>query len=148
MRKSKLADKIISSSLYENGVIKNLEQISYANINGQRQEANIYQPEGVQMLGQMGREKPLSAITKEMIKDYQEKELEAKFFKDGEPMLYKEAIYEPLLKTPIDIDDIKNDLRILYNNKIATSQAIKDAEDNIKALDDYYKAFMRDIRIF
>ena len=72
--KSSLLDKIITSNLNENLANKRLEQISYSAINGQRQEAGVYQPEGVQMLGQMGREKPLTAITKEMIQEYQEEQ--------------------------------------------------------------------------
>ena len=62
-----LLDKIITSNLNNNATHKRLEQISYSAINGQRQEEATYKPEGVQMLGQMGREKPLTAITKEMI---------------------------------------------------------------------------------
>ncbi len=58
----------------DQAITRRLEQISYSAIDGQRQKDDIYQPEGVQMLGQMGREKPLTAITKEMIKEYQEEE--------------------------------------------------------------------------
>ena len=68
--KNSLFNKIISSNMKENEINKRLEQISYSAINGQRQKEETYKPEGVQMLGTIGREKPLQAITKEMIKEY------------------------------------------------------------------------------
>ncbi len=80
---------------------KRLEQISYSAINGQRQEAGIYQPEGVQMLGQMGKEKPLTAITKEMIQEYQE-EQNKPVMVDGEARKYMKADYEPQLQVPFE----------------------------------------------
>jgi hypothetical protein len=143
---SSLLNKIVQSSINENKAEQRLQQIAYSAINGQRQQE--YQtPEGITMLGQMGREKPLSAITKEMIKEYQEQEQQP-FMIDGEARKYMSADYQPLMQLPVDITDIKDDLRALYKNKVATVKTIKDAEDNIKALDDYYKAFIRDINIY
>ena len=69
-----LLNKIVNSSIAENRTNRRLHDISYSSINGQRQEVGNYQPEGVVMLGQMNREKPLDAITKEMIQEFQEKE--------------------------------------------------------------------------
>lgn len=145
--KGKLLNKIVESNLNENAITKRLEQISYSNIDGQRQKAINYAPEGVQMLGQLDREKPLTAITKEMIKEFQENEV-SPIMVDGEARQYRPADYEPLLQEPVDISDIKDDIRVLYKNKIATANTIKDAEENMKALDEYYKAFIRDINIF
>jgi hypothetical protein len=145
-RPSSLLDKIVQSSINENKAEQRLQQLAYSAINGQRQQE--YQtPEGITMLGQMGREKPLSAITKEMIKEYQEQEQQP-FIIDGEARKYMSADYQPLMQLPVDITDIKDDIRALYKNKVATVKTIKDAEDNIKALDNYYKAFIRDINIY
>jgi hypothetical protein len=145
--KNSLLDKIITSSLNDSATNKRLEQIAVSAINGQRQSEQTYKPEGVQMLGQMGREKPLAAITKEMIKEYQEQEQQP-FMIDGEARKYAKSNYQPIMQTPVDITDIKDEIRVLYKNKVATGKTIKDAEDNIKALDDYYKAFIRDINIY
>ncbi len=52
---------------------KQLEQISYwtySAIHGQHLDEGTYKPEGLQMLGQKGRETPLAAVTKEMIQVY------------------------------------------------------------------------------
>ena len=68
-----LLNKIVNSSIAENRTNRRFNDISYSSINGQRQEVGNYQPEGVVMLGQMNREKPLDAITKEMIQEFQEK---------------------------------------------------------------------------
>ena len=111
--KNSLLDKIISSNLNENAINKRLEEISYAAINGQRQTEGTYKPEGVQMLGQLGREKPLEAITKEMIQQYQEDEQAKPYMVDGEARQYLGATYEPQFETPFEnmrtvdeIDDI------------------------------------------
>ena len=96
-----LLDNIIKSNLRDQAITRRLEQISYSAIDGQRQKEDIYQPEGVQMLGQMGREKPLTAITKEMIKEYQEEEQAKPFLVDGEARKYMGATYEPQFETTI-----------------------------------------------
>ena len=109
--KNSLLDKIISSNLNENAINKRLEEISYAAINGQRQTDGTYKPEGVQMLGQLGREKPLEAITKEMIQQYQEDEQAKPYMVDGEARQYLGATYEPQFPAsfgelrPIDVND-------------------------------------------
>ena len=65
------------------------------------------------MLGQLGREKPLEAITKEMIQQYQEDEQAKPYMVDGEARQYLGATYEPQFETPFEnmrtvdeIDDI------------------------------------------
>jgi hypothetical protein len=142
--KSSLLDKIIASSLNENLANKRLEQISYSAINGQRQEVGNYQPEGVQMLGQMGREKPLTAITKEMIEEYQE-EQNKPLMVDGEARKYMKADYEPQLSVPFEnlkttdeIDDIITRYRqgrTDISNEIANIDSeIKETNDNILTL--------------
>lgn len=109
--KNSLLDKIISSNLNENAINKRLEEISYAAINGQRQTEGTYKPEGVQMLGQLGREKPLEAITKEMIQQYQEDEQAKPYMVNGEARQYLGATYEPQFPAsfgelrPIDVND-------------------------------------------
>ena len=67
---------------------------------------------------------------------------------DGEARKYASVNYQPIMQTPVDITVIKEELRALYKNKVATGKTIQDEEDNIKALDDYYKAFIRDINIY
>jgi cell division protein YceG involved in septum cleavage len=73
-----LLNKIITSSLAENKTTRRLQEISYSAINGERQEVKNYQPEGVIMPGQLNRERPLDAITKEMIQEFQEQESKKK----------------------------------------------------------------------
>jgi len=104
--KNSLLDKIISSNLNENAINKRLEQISYSAINGQRQTEGTYKPEGVQMLGQLGREKPLEAITKEMIQQYQEDEQAKPYMVDGEARQYRGATYEP--QFPVSFEKLRN----------------------------------------
>lgn len=145
--KNSLLDKIISSNLNENAINKRLEEISYAAINGQRQTEGTYKPEGVQMLGQLGREKPLEAITKEMIKEYQEEE-QKPFMIDGEARTYAKADYEPILQLPQSLDDVKDDMKKLYKNKVATAKTIKDADEYLKTAIEYYNGLLRDINLF
>jgi hypothetical protein len=104
--KDSLLDKIISSNLNENAINKRLEQISYSAINGQRQTEGTYKPEGVQMLGQLGREKPLESITKEMIQQYQEDEQAKPYMVDGETRQYRGATYEP--QFPVSFGELRN----------------------------------------
>ncbi len=98
---------IINSGLNEEEINKNLEQISYNARNGQRQKEGTYKPEGVEMLGQLGREKPLTAITRDMIEKYQESQ-NAPIVRDGEIMAYNRADYEPKLTfdDTIKIDEV------------------------------------------
>ena len=140
-----LLDKIITSNLNENLINKRLEQISYSAINGQRQEGGPYQPEGVQMLGQMGREKPLTAITKEMIQEYQEEEKAKPFMIDGEARKYMGADYEP--QFPVSFGELRNPdileeaVKNYQERKAGISieiakvdKSIKDAVDNIASI--------------
>ncbi len=62
-------------------------------INGPRQKEN-QTPEGVTILGQLNREKPLSAITKEMIQEYQEGQNKPLMI-DEKARNYIKADYEP-----------------------------------------------------
>jgi hypothetical protein len=50
----------------------------------------------------MGREKPLTAITKKMIQEYQE-EQNNQITVDGEARKYIKTNYEPILKLSVDI---------------------------------------------
>lgn len=143
---SSLLNKIVKSSINENKAEQRLQQIAYAAINGQRQQEN-QTPEGITMLGQLNREKPLSAISKEMIKEYQE-EQDKPLMIDGEARKYMKADYEPILKIPINMEDLKDEMRAMNRNKMATAYAIKDIDNTIKDLNDYYKGFIRDINIF
>ena len=142
-----LLDNIIKSNLKDQAITRRLEQISYSAIDGQRQTEGTYKPEGVQMLGQLGREKPLEAITKEMIKEYQEED-QKPYIIDGEARKYAKADYEPILQLPQSLDDIKDDMKIIYRNKVATAKTIKDAEEYLKTADEYYRGVIRDINVF
>ena len=142
-----LLDNIIKSNLKDQAINRRLEQISYSAIDGQRQTEGTYKPEGVQMLGQLGREKPLEAITKEMIKEYQEED-QKPYIIDGEARKYTKADYEPILQLPQSLDDIKDDMKIIYRNKVATAKTIKDAEEYLKTADEYYRGVIRDINVF
>jgi hypothetical protein len=142
-----LLDNIIKSNLEDQAITRRLEQISYSAIDGQRQTEGTYKPEGVQMLGQLGREKPLEAITKEMIKEYQEED-QKPYIIDGEARKYAKADYQPILELPQSLDDVKDDMKIIYRNKVATAKTIKDAEEYLKTADEYYRGVIRDINIF
>lgn len=95
-----LLNKIVESSIVENKDIQQAEQTAYDAINGQRQQEN-QQPEGITMLGQLNREKPLSAITREMIQEYQQ-EQNKPIMIDGEARKYMKADYEPSFPVPFD----------------------------------------------
>ena len=134
--KNSLLDKIITSSLKDSATNKRLEQIAVSAINGQRQSEQTYKPEGVQMLGQMGREKPLSAITKEMIKEYQDEEQAKPFMIDGEARKYMGATYEPQFPVPFEelksTDRLETVLKDLYTERTDVSNEIKRVDDDIK----------------
>ena len=99
-----LLNKIVESGIDENKEIQRAEQSAYDAINGQRQQEN-QQPEGITMLGQLNREKPLSAITREMIQEYQE-EQNKPFMVDGEARKYMKADYEPSF--PVSFENLKS----------------------------------------
>ena len=126
--KNSLLDKIITSSLKDSATNKRLEQIAVSAINGQRQSEQTYQPEGVQMLGQIGREKPLTAITKEMIKEYQDEERAKPFMIDGEARKYMGATYEPEFPVPFEelksTDRLETVLKDLYTERTDVSNEI------------------------
>jgi len=118
---------MINSSMNENKEIQRAEQVSYDAINGQRQQ-DYQQPEGITMLGQLNREKPLSAITREMIQEYQE-EQKKPFMVDGEARKYMKADYEPDIKPPTDITYLVES-RNMYKAKIDAGNALKDMIHN------------------
>ena len=140
-----LLDKTISSSYNENKIIKRMSDLSYSTLNGQRQEVIDYAPEGVVMLGQLSREKPLDAITKEMIKDFQEGQNVPPEIIDGVPMKYHRAGYEPAFKVPVDEDVIVEEARTIYKNNIVRAQAIRNLEKTLKDLDNAKKTITKDI---
>jgi len=131
-----LLDKIIKSNLNENMATKRLAQISYSAINGQRQEEGTYKPEGVQMLGQMGREKPLTAITKEMIQEYQDAEQARPYMIDGEARKYLGADYEP--QFPVSFEDLKSTERLETKLKDLYIERT-DISDRMAGIDKYIK---------
>ncbi len=100
----KLLNTIVDSNDNENRIAKRLEQKSYDAINGQRQ-AEPTGREGITMLGQLSREKPLEAISKEMIEKYQEEENKP-FIIDGDARKYQKADYEPSF--PVSFDELKS----------------------------------------
>jgi len=121
-----LLNKIVNTGIAENNTIKRLHDISYSAINGQRQEVKNYQPEGVVMLGQLNKEKPLEAITKEMILDYQERE-KAPIMVEGEARVYAKPEFEPLLQIPTETKDIEEEAIIIMKNRLLTGRNIKEA---------------------
>jgi hypothetical protein len=140
---SKLLNKIVKTSLNEGEINKRLDQAAYAAINGQRQQERGT-PEGVTMLGQLNREKPLDAITREMIQEYQE-EQQAPIMVDGEARKYMKSDYIPSFtskfgkdKTTDQIEKMMNDYRegkkYVSNEISKIDEFIKDANDNILKL--------------
>lgn len=134
--KNSLLDKIITSNINDSIINKRLEQSSYSAINGQRQSEETYKPEGVQMLGQLGREKPLSAITKEMIKEYQEEEQAKPFMVEGEARKYMGATYEPQFPVPFEelksTDEIDAIITRYRQGRTDTSNEIINVDSDIK----------------
>ena len=143
-----LLDKIISSSYNENKIIKRMSDLSYSALDGQRQEVISYAPEGVVMPGQISREKPLDAITKEMIKQYQEEQNVPAEVIGGLPMKYRKAGYDPLFKLPVETDTLANEARTIYKNSLARAKAIKDVENLLNDLDKSKQTLKRDIDVF
>jgi hypothetical protein len=142
-----LLEKIIKSGISENKTIRRLSDLSYSSINGQRQEVKNYQPEGVVMMGQLNNIKPLQAITREMIMDFQEKE-KAPIMVDGEARVYAKPDFEPFLQIPTDTEDIKDEAIIIMKNRILTARNLKEAVGTYKLLTDAKKLLERDINTF
>jgi hypothetical protein len=143
-----LLNKIVNSSIAENRTNRRLHDISYSSINGQRQEVGNYQPEGVVMLGQMNREKPLQAITKEMIEDYQKQEQElitAPNLVNGIQMKYKGVDYELDLENPIDTKRLVDDTAELIGDRVFVSNDIKKLSNEIKKTDEKIKKMKNDM---
>lgn len=137
-----LLDRIVKSSIAENSTNKHLADLSYSAINGERQDVR-QQPEGVIMSGQLSFKKPMTAITKEMIEDYQQKERELNetpTIINGVPMKYK-SIADLTLKPSIDSSGLVSDTQELIGDRIYISgdiqrlgKAVKDTSDNIKKI--------------
>ena len=90
-----LYNKRVKESEKEDIIRKRLSQISYSARNGKRQ-AEQPQREGVVMLGQLQNQPPaVSAITKEMIDEYQEAEKLKPVLIEGEVRKYTPATYQP-----------------------------------------------------
>jgi hypothetical protein len=138
-----LLDRIVNSSIAENSTNRKLHDMAYSSINGDRQEPQ-QQPEGVVMLGQLGRQKPMTSITKEMIKEYQQRENElntAPNIVKGVPMKYKSVGYDLTLKPVKDTSVLVSDSQELIGDRVYVSgdiqklgQAIKDTSENIKKI--------------
>jgi len=142
-----LLNKIITSSLAENKTTRRLQEMSYSAINGQRQEVKDYQPEGVIMPGQMNREKPLDAITKEMIQEFQEQE-KAPIMVDGEARVYRKPYFEPLMQIPVETADIEEEGSIIMKNRLLTGRNLKEASNNYMLILGNINALKRDINTF
>lgn len=142
-----LLNKIVNSSIAENKTNRRLHEMSYSAINGQRQEAKSYQPEGVVMLGQMNRERPLPAITKEMIQEFQEKE-KAPIMVDGEARVYNKPDFEPLMQIPTETQDIEDEGAIILRNRILTARNLQEAINNYMLILQNIKALETDINVF
>ena len=143
-----LLNKIIKSSLAENKAIERSHDISYSAINGQRQEFKNYQAEGVIMPGQLNREKPLDAITKEMIEDYHQKEQElltAPTIVNGRPMKYKGVNYELNLEAPVETKVLTDDINELVGDRVYVSNDIRTLSDEIKKTDDNVKGLINEV---
>ena len=137
-----LLDKIVASSLNEAKITKRLADLSYSAINGERQEVVSYAPEGVVMLGQMGREKPLDAITKEMIQEYQEEQQKPVEFVDGVPMKYKQTGMKVDFKPIVDYTEYENRLKDAKANRgfsalniVKIERALKEADNERKVIE-------------
>jgi len=141
-----LLNKIVKSSIAENKINRRLHDISYSAINGERQEPQ-QQPEGVVMLGQINNKKPLSAITKEMIQEYQERE-NAPIMIDGEARVYNKPSFEPIMQIPTDTEDIKDEARTIFKNRLLTGRNISEAEIVLKDLHNAKLALETDINVF
>jgi len=138
-----LLNRIVKSSIAENATNRKLHDMSYSAINGDRQEPQ-QQPEGVVMLGQLSREKPMTAITKEMIQEYQQRENElntAPNVINGVPMKYKPVGYDLTLKPSINTSGLISDTQELIGDRVYVSgdiqrlgKAIKDTSENIKKI--------------
>ena len=140
---SGLLNKIVEEGIKEAEINKRLDQAAYTAINGQRQ-AEKGTPEGVTMLGQLNREKPLDAITKEMIQKYQEDQ-QTPIMVDGEARKYMKSDYTPTFtdkfgkyKTTDQIEKMMNDYREgrkdVSNEILKIDEFIKDTNDEILAL--------------
>ncbi len=94
------------------------------------------------MLGQLNKEKSLSATTREMIQEYQEEQNKS-FMVDGEARIYIKADYEPDIKYPTDIKKLKVEIRNVYKNKIDAGNSLKDIEMTISKLGNKYNFFIK-----
>ena len=118
-----LLDRIVKSSIAENDTNRRLHDMSYSAINGDRQEPQ-QQPEGVVMLGQLGQQKPMTTITKEMIEEYQQRENElntAPNIINGVPMKYKPVGYDLTLKPVKDTSVLVSDTQELIGDRVYVS---------------------------
>lgn len=74
-----LVERQIKANEFQNRLVAELADISYRAFNSERQASRGF-AEGIVPLGQMPFEdKPIDAITKEMIQDYQEEQLKPKY---------------------------------------------------------------------
>ena len=140
----KLYNKIVAENDKEDVIRKRLSQMSYGARNGQRKVDTVVEQDkgGVVMLGQLDREKPLSSITKEMIKEYQEGEKLKPVIINGEIRKYQPASYQPNLnleevKASTEIlesyiNDFEDNKRELSSRMIDIDRQIYDANENIK----------------
>lgn len=140
-----LLDKLIKSSYNENKINRRMAERSYGAINGERQEAKSYAPEGVIMTGQIDRQKPLDAITKEMIQEYQASETGPADVIGGIPYRYKQTGMEPKIKAPIEFEKYKDETIQLAKKRQDTALFVTEAENALKKLDETKKLLITNI---
>jgi len=144
-----LLNKLVKSSYNENKIDRRLAELSYSAINGERQEAKSYAPEGVVMPGQIDRERPLEAITKEMIKEYQESQAGPAAVIGGVPYMYRQSGMEPpKVKAPIEYQKFESEVDKLTQDRRDNAMEIKELEKIIKRLTNTEKKILFEINTF
>ena len=146
----KLYKKIIAEGEKEAIIRRRLSQMSYGTRNGQRKVDGIVEQNkgNITMLGQLNREKPLPAITKEMIKEYHDEEKEKPVIINGEIRKHNPASYQPNLTFNYELhstDFIEEDIRNNFDIKTNISSRIGNIDNLIKENDDKIKLIKNEI---
>ena len=114
-----LYNKRIAESEKEDVINRRLSQSAYSATNGPRKAEAVLR-EGVILPGQVALQNQpaiISAITKEMIYEYQEAEKLKPLIIDGEIRKYNKALYEPKLTGEFESIDEVDRLTVEYNDK-------------------------------
>jgi len=142
-----LYNKRVKESEKEDIIRKRLSQISYSARNGKRQ-AEQPQREGVVMLGQLQNQPPaVSAITKEMIDEYQEAEKLKPILIEGEIRKYTPSTYQPNL----DFSDlqttepIENQIKEYEKDGYIFATKMTDIDNEILSTDENFQRIKNEI---